>query len=65
LYFTSRDDRRETTDLTESRARVIAQAFSLVADGNAQWINEVVPALLGRRTRSFARFVTDTGARLA
>jgi hypothetical protein len=39
-----------------------AQAFSLAADGDAEWVTEDVPALLGRPARSFGRFVADYAA---
>jgi uncharacterized protein YbjT (DUF2867 family) len=43
----------------EPIARMNAQAFSLAADGDAEWITQDVPALLGRPARSFARFAAD------
>ena len=36
-----------------------AQAFSLTADGDAEWVTSDVPSLLGRPARSFSEFATD------
>jgi hypothetical protein len=36
-----------------------AQAFSLIAAGDAAWLSPDIPALLGRPARSFARFAAD------
>jgi uncharacterized protein YbjT (DUF2867 family) len=46
----------------EQVAEMNAQAFSLTADGDAEWVTEDVPALLGRPARSFERFATDYAA---
>jgi uncharacterized protein YbjT (DUF2867 family) len=40
-------------------AEMNAQAFSLTAEGDAEWITEDVPALLGRPGRSFEQFAAD------
>ena len=40
-------------------AEMNAQAFSLTADGDAEWVTEDVPSLLGRPARSFEQFATD------
>jgi uncharacterized protein YbjT (DUF2867 family) len=40
-------------------AEMNAQAFSLTADGDAEWITSDVPALLGRPARSFEQFAAD------
>jgi uncharacterized protein YbjT (DUF2867 family) len=40
-------------------AEMNAQAFSLTADGDAEWVTEDVPALLGRPGRSFEQFAAD------
>ncbi len=40
-------------------AEMNAQAFSLTADGDAEWVTEDVPALLGRPARSFRQFAAD------
>ena len=36
-----------------------AQAFSLTARGDAEWVTSDVPSLLGRPARSFSEFATD------
>jgi len=43
-------------------AEMNAQAFSLAADGDAEWVTEDVPSLLGRPARPFAQFVADYAA---
>ena len=40
-------------------AEMNAQAFSMIADGDAAWLSEDVPSLLGRPARSFAQFAAD------
>jgi uncharacterized protein YbjT (DUF2867 family) len=45
--------------LPEPVAEMNAQAFSLIAEGDAAWLSEDVPTLLGRPARSFAQFATD------
>jgi len=36
-----------------------AQAFSLTAEGDAEWVTDGVPSLLGRPARSFEQFAAD------
>jgi hypothetical protein len=43
----------------ESVAAMNAQAFSLTADGDAEWVTEDVLAILGRPARSFGQFAAD------
>ena len=43
-------------------AEMNAQAFSLIAAGDAAWLSEDVPSLLGRPARSFEQFATDYAA---
>jgi uncharacterized protein YbjT (DUF2867 family) len=43
----------------EPVAEMNAQAFGLVATGDAAWLTEDVPSLLGRPARSFEQFATD------
>jgi uncharacterized protein YbjT (DUF2867 family) len=45
--------------LPEPVAGMNAQAFSLIAEGDAAWLSPDIPALLGRPARSFARFAAD------
>lgn len=40
-------------------AEMNAQAFSLTSEGDAEWITEDVPALLGRPGRTFEQFAAD------
>jgi uncharacterized protein YbjT (DUF2867 family) len=43
----------------EPIAEMNARAFSLTAEGDAEWISEDVTTLLGRHARSFEQFATD------
>jgi uncharacterized protein YbjT (DUF2867 family) len=43
----------------EQIAEMNAQAASLTADGDAAWVTDDVPSLLGRPARSFEEFATD------
>jgi uncharacterized protein YbjT (DUF2867 family) len=43
----------------EPIAEMNAQAFSLTAEGDAAWITDDVPMILGRPARSFEQFATD------
>jgi uncharacterized protein YbjT (DUF2867 family) len=40
-------------------AEMNAQAFSLIAEGDAAWFSQDIPTLLGRPARSFAQFAAD------
>jgi uncharacterized protein YbjT (DUF2867 family) len=40
-------------------AEMNAQAFRLTADGDAEWLTDDVPAILGRPARSFRQFAAD------
>ena len=40
-------------------AEMNAQAFSMIADGDAEWVTEDVPSLLGRPARSLEQFAAD------
>ena len=46
----------------EQIAKMNAQAFSLAADGDAEWVTEDVLSLLGRPARSFQQFANDYAA---
>jgi uncharacterized protein YbjT (DUF2867 family) len=46
----------------EPIADMNAQAFSMTAEGDAQWITSDVPSLLGRPARSFEQFAADHAA---
>jgi uncharacterized protein YbjT (DUF2867 family) len=43
-------------------AEMNAQAFSLTADGDAEWVTQDLPSLLGRPARSFEQFTADYAA---
>ncbi len=45
--------------LPKDVAEMNAQFFSLVADGDTDWLSEDVPLLLGRPARTFEAFATD------
>jgi uncharacterized protein YbjT (DUF2867 family) len=49
----------------EPIATMNAQAFSLIAEGDAAWLSEDVPTILGRPARSFEQFATDNAAAFA
>jgi hypothetical protein len=36
-----------------------AQAFSLTAEGDAEWVSEDVLTILGRKARSYEQFASD------
>lgn len=46
-------------------AQMNAQAFSLIADGDAHWLSETVPTLLHRPARNFEQFAHDHRAAFA
>ena len=46
----------------EQIAQMNAQAFSMAAGGDAEWLTEDVPSLLGRPARSFQQFANDYAA---
>jgi uncharacterized protein YbjT (DUF2867 family) len=48
--------------LPEPVAEMNAQAFGLVAAGDAAWVTDDVPSLLGRPARSFGQFAADYAA---
>jgi hypothetical protein len=43
----------------EQIAEMNAQAFTMIADGDASWLTDDVPSLLGRPARSFEQFAAD------
>ena len=48
--------------IPEPVAQMNAQAFGLVAAGDAAWLSEDVPSILGRPARSFEQFASDYAA---
>lgn len=49
----------------EPVAEMNAQAFSMIAEGDAAWITDDVASLLGRPARTFEQFATDHAAAFA
>lgn len=49
----------------EPIAAMNARAVSLIAQGDAAWLSQDVPAILGRPARSFEQFATDHAAAFA
>ena len=43
-------------------AEMNAQALSLFAQGDSDWVTDDVPTLLGRPARTFEQFATDHAA---
>ncbi len=62
LSFEEDKDAMLRAGLPNELAQMNAQAFSMIADGDAGWLNEDVPFLLGRPARSFEEFATDYAA---
>ena len=48
----------------EPIAEMNAQAFSLIASGDAEWITQDVPSILRRPARSFEHFASDYARRV-
>ena len=62
LTFEENKDAMIRAGVPAQIAEMNAQAFSLTADGDAEWVTEDVPSLLGRPARSFEQFATDYAA---
>jgi uncharacterized protein YbjT (DUF2867 family) len=62
LTFEQNKDAMIRAGVPEQIAEMNAQAFSLTADGDAEWVTQDVPSLLGRPARSFEQFTTDYAA---
>jgi uncharacterized protein YbjT (DUF2867 family) len=62
LTFEENKDAMIRAGVPAQIAEMNAQAFSLTADGDAEWVTEDVPSLLGRPARSFGQFATDYAA---
>ena len=62
LTFKENQDAMIRAGLPGQIAEMNAQAFSLTADGDAEWVTEDVPSLLGRPARSFGQFAADYAA---
>ena len=59
LSFEEDKDAMIHAGLPKELAQMNAQAFSMIADGDAGWLSEDVPSLLGHPARSFEEFATD------
>ncbi len=59
LTFEENKDAMILAGVPAQIAEMNAQAFSLTAEGDAAWITEDVPSLLGRSARSFGQFAAD------
>jgi uncharacterized protein YbjT (DUF2867 family) len=62
LSFEENKDAMIRAGLPEPIAQQNAQAFSLTAHGDAAWVTDDVPAVLGRPARSFEQFAADHAA---
>jgi uncharacterized protein YbjT (DUF2867 family) len=62
LTFEQNKEAMVRAGIPEPIAVMNAQAFSLTADGDADWVTDDVPSLLGRPARSFAQFAADHAA---
>jgi len=59
LSFDENKNAMVSAGLPETIAEQNAQAFSLTAEGDAEWVSDDVQAILGRRARSYEQFATD------
>ena len=62
LTFEQNKDAMIRAGIPGQIAQMNAQAFSLTADGDAEWVTQDVPSLLGRPARSFEQFTADYAA---
>ena len=62
LTFEQNQDAMIRAGVPEQIAEMNVQAFSLTADGDAEWISQDVPSLLGRPALSFEQFAADYAA---
>jgi uncharacterized protein YbjT (DUF2867 family) len=62
LTFEESKDAMIRAGLPEQIAQMNAQAFGLTAGGDAEWVTEDVPSILGRPARSFGQFAADYAA---
>jgi len=62
--LTFEEQKQAMTDVgvPEHVAEMNAQAVTLFAQGDSDWINDDVPSILGRPARTFEQFVTDHAA---
>jgi len=62
ITFAENKDEMIRAGIPEQIAEMNAQALSLTADGDAEWVTQDVPSLLGRPARSFEQFAVDYAA---
>jgi len=62
LTFAENKDAMIRAGVPEQIAEMNAQAFALTADGDAEWVTDDVPSILGRPARSFEQFAADHAA---
>ncbi len=62
LSFEEHKSTMVSAGLPEVVAEQNAQAFSLTAEGDAEWVSDDVQAILGRKARSYEQFATDYAA---
>ena len=62
LSFDQDKDAMIRAGVPEQVAEMNAQAFTMIADGDAAWLTDDLPSLLGRPARSFEQFAADYAA---
>jgi uncharacterized protein YbjT (DUF2867 family) len=62
LTFEENRDAMIRAGVPAAIAEMNAQAFTLTAEGDAEWVTDDVPSLLGRPARSFQEFAADHAA---
>ena len=62
VTFEENKDAMIRAGVPEPIAVMNAQAFSLTASGDAEWITDDIPSILGRPARSFEQFAADHAA---
>ena len=59
LSFEENKNAMISAGVPEAIAKMNAQAFSLTAEGDAEWVSEDVLTILGRKARSYEQFASD------
>jgi hypothetical protein len=59
LSFDENKNAMVSAGVPEAIAEQNAQAFSLTAEGDAEWVSDDVRTILGRTARSYEQFATD------
>jgi uncharacterized protein YbjT (DUF2867 family) len=62
LTFEENKDAMARAGVPGPIAEMNAQAFSLTASGDAEWVTDDIPSILGRPARSFGQFAADHAA---